>query len=328
MDEEKTAAQGGTVMFKLSLSVLATAVFVLVALIVVMAERTVFLEADGERVELRTFATTVGDVLQRQGVVLLEKDQVTPSPETRLSRKTEISVIRANDLTILADGREIPARTLATRVSDALKEYQIALDPWDEVQPDLESPIEPGMTVSVARIRVENYTSETPIEYGVQREYTVNMPIGSSRVSREGKEGKELQTWQVTFRDGVEVLRTLVSKEVLAKPVDQVLLCGSATSVSRGGDNIRFSRSISMSATAYTHTGRNTASGVPPYRGAVAVDTSVIPFGTNLYIDGYGYAKALDRGSAIKGNKIDVFFETYEETVAWGKRQVDVYILD
>ena len=328
MEEKKTAVQEGSVMFKLSLSLLIPAVFVLVALVYLMAQKTVVLVADGESQSLHTFATTVGDVLQQQGVVLLEKDEVTPAAETRLLRHTEINISRAAEVTILADGLEIPARTRATRVARVLEEYQVSLDPWDEVEPALDSPVEPGMTVQVARIRVENYTDETPIKYGVQREYTVSLPMGNNRVSREGKEGKELQTWQVTFRDGVEVLRTLVSQEVLEKPVDQILLCGSATTVSRGGENIRFSSSINMTATAYTHTGRNTASGVPPYRGAVAVDTSVIPFGTNLYVEGYGYAKALDRGGAIKGNKIDLFFDTYEETVAWGKRRVDVYILD
>ena len=329
MDEEKTAGQEGTVLFKLRLSILVPAVFALLILLVyVMAQKTVVLEADGEVKNLHTFKTTVGELLQEQGVVLLEKDEVTPSAESRLLRKTEISVVRATELSILADGQTIPARTRATQVAEVLAEYQIDLAPLDEVEPALESPVEPGMTIQVARVVMETYTSEAPIEYGIKREYTVSLPIGNSRVSREGKEGKELQSWQVTYRDGVEVLRQLIGQETLERPVDQILLCGSATTVSRGGDNIRFSSSINMTATAYTHTGRNTASGVPPYRGAVAVDTSLIPLGTNLYVDGYGYAKALDRGGAIKGNKIDLFFDTYEETVAWGKRRVDVYILD
>ncbi|HWI54253.1 MAG TPA: 3D domain-containing protein, partial [Desulfobacteria bacterium] len=97
--------------------------------------------------------------------------------------------------------------------------------------------------------------------------------------------------------------------------------------VSRG-ERISFSRSIVMNSSAYSHTGHRTASGVYPYRGAVAVDPRVIPLGTRLYIEGYGYAKALDVGSSIKGNRIDLFFDTTQQANRWGRRSVKVYIIN
>ena len=60
---------------------------------------------------------------------------------------------------------------------------------------------------------------------------------------------------------------------------------------------------------------------------AVAVDPSVIPLGTRLYVEGYGEAYAVDTGSAIKGNIIDVHFSTADQCYAWGRRQVQVTIL-
>ena len=83
-----------------------------------------------------------------------------------------------------------------------------------------------------------------------------------------------------------------------------------------------------MVASAYTHTGNNTASGIYPHYGVAAVDTSVIPMGTKMYVEGYGYAIARDRGSAIKGNRIDLFFETRSEAMSWGVRRVKVYFFD
>jgi 3D (Asp-Asp-Asp) domain-containing protein len=216
---------------------------------------------------------------------------------------------------------------MALHVGEALEEYQILLGPLDEVVPALDDPINPGMTVQVARVSTEDITYEVPIEYKVQRQYTTQLPVGTNRVTREGAEGKESQRWQVTFRDGVEVLRQLIGKEVLVAPTDQILLCGNGATVSRSGDH-RYSGAVSMLATGYTHTGNRTASGVYPYYGAVAVDTSRISFGTELYVEGYGYAKALDRGGAIKGNRIDLFFETRGEALRWGKRWVNVYILE
>ena len=69
-------------------------------------------------------------------------------------------------------------------------------------------------------------------------------------------------------------------------------------------------------------------------RGVVAVDPRVIPLGTRLYIetaDGsyiYGNAVAGDTGGAIKGNKIDLFMNSYSECMQFGRRTVNVYILD
>lgn len=60
---------------------------------------------------------------------------------------------------------------------------------------------------------------------------------------------------------------------------------------------------------------------------AVAVDPSVIPLGTRLYVEGYGEAYAVDTGSAIQGNIIDVHFPTAAECNSWGRRQVTVTIL-
>ena len=81
-----------------------------------------------------------------------------------------------------------------------------------------------------------------------------------------------------------------------------------------------------MEATAYSG-GGTTASGMAAAVGRVAVDPRVIPLGTRLYIEGYGYAVAADTGGAIKGNRIDLFFETYDEAISFGRRKVTVYVL-
>lgn len=88
------------------------------------------------------------------------------------------------------------------------------------------------------------------------------------------------------------------------------------------------------SSTAYTASaGSLTASGLAVERNpngisTVSVDPTVIPFGTYLYIDGYGYAIAADRGSAIKGNEVDVYFNSESECYNWGRQNVKVTILN
>jgi len=89
---------------------------------------------------------------------------------------------------------------------------------------------------------------------------------------------------------------------------------------------------LTMIATAYCPLepglDYGTATGMRAQKGVVAVDPRVIPLGTRLYIDGYGYAIAGDTGSAIKGNRIDLCFDTLQEVYAFGRRLVTVRILD
>jgi len=70
-----------------------------------------------------------------------------------------------------------------------------------------------------------------------------------------------------------------------------------------------------------------TFTGTKARPGVAAVDPEVIPLGSVLFVPGYGYARAEDTGGAIKGNRIDLYFEDREEAFRWGKKELDVEIL-
>lgn len=69
-----------------------------------------------------------------------------------------------------------------------------------------------------------------------------------------------------------------------------------------------------------------TYTGLPVDIGVVAVDPSVIPLGSVVYVPGYGYAVALDRGGAIKGHRVDVYFPTREAATAWGVKKLKIRV--
>ena len=69
-----------------------------------------------------------------------------------------------------------------------------------------------------------------------------------------------------------------------------------------------------------------TASGVQARRGTVAADTAVLPFGTVINIPGYGYGRVEDRGGAIKGNKLDLWFPSHEAAKKWGRQTIKVQV--
>ena len=111
---------------------------------------------------------------------------------------------------------------------------------------------------------------------------------------------------------------------------------GSGTLFLKDGTELNYSGVRSMTATAYTSghggVGTRTASGTAVHVGTVAVDKSVIPLGTRMYIAAsngsviYGLAVAEDTG--VKGNKIDLYYDTYDECIQFGRRTCTVYILE
>lgn len=69
-----------------------------------------------------------------------------------------------------------------------------------------------------------------------------------------------------------------------------------------------------------------TASGTRTHRGTIAADTSVLPFGTIIYVPGYGYGRVEDRGGAIKGQKLDLWFSSHEAALQWGRKKIEVQV--
>ena len=106
--------------------------------------------------------------------------------------------------------------------------------------------------------------------------------------------------------------------------VDQTKLVTAASS-SKAGKRLR------VVATGYSAdepgAASNTRTGHRVQRGVIAVDPKVIPLGTRVYIPGYGWAIASDTGGLIKGNRIDLCFDTAQECERWGRRSVVVILL-
>jgi len=69
-----------------------------------------------------------------------------------------------------------------------------------------------------------------------------------------------------------------------------------------------------------------TASGTRAKYGTIAADTAVLPFGTVVYVPGYGYGRVEDRGGAIKGNRLDLWYPSHGEAQVWGRKRVNVRV--
>lgn len=290
--------------------------------------KKVTLVDSGKVIALKTRSGSVGELLAEKKVQLGTNDRVFPEPSARLIDGSRVEVKRAFRVSLVVDRETSEIYSSADTVGDVLKEKKVALNTDDIVKPGVEEKISSGTEIRVIRVNRETEVAKAPIPYDVRRVPNPEMARGISRTVARGQNGEELQTWSVTYHDGQMVSRHLVDRKVIANPSEAVVHTGTGQTVSRGGETIRFREAIEVTATAYTHTGHNTCTGITPEYGVVAVDPAVIPLGTRLYVDGYGYATALDTGGAIRGNRIDVFLESGAEAGRWGVRTVKAYLLD
>lgn len=194
----------------------------------------------------------------------------------------------------------------------------------------------------VAILGISAYAEDTvtqkveskPIPFKTVYQFSRDVGAGRLLTKVKGVPGATKVTYQVTWHNGKPAgKKALFSTRVDA--VDQVIYIGTqGRSTSRSGFVRESAKIMTMVATGYdtsqeTIPGGNgmTASGIPAEFGIVAVDPRVIPLGTSLYIEGYGYALAADTGGAIKGNRIDLCFDSRDEANAFGRRKVRVHIL-
>jgi uncharacterized protein YabE (DUF348 family) len=291
-------------------------------------QKPVTIIADGNQITSRVvFSGTVGDVLDQNQIFLEGNDIVEPSRDTPVKRNMQIVVTRSFSVKVTADGVTREIYTTPVTVKEAIALAGFTLGENDIVKTLPETLVVPGQDIEVIRVTQKEITLDQEMPYQVEKTTDSTLEKGLTKTLKAGKNGVARNTYLVTYYNGQEAKRDILKMETLVQPVNKVVAMGSITSVSRGGQRFDFTEARYMQATAYTYTGSHTATGNNPAVGMVAVDPTVIPLGSKMYIEGYGYAWAADTGGAIKGNVIDVFLEEQSQCVKWGRKTVKVYIL-
>ncbi len=291
-------------------------------------QKPIVIEVDGQLIKTRVlFTGTVGDVLEKNKITLGEGDKVNPSVDSALKKHMQINIIRAFNVKVLADGVVREIYTTPVTIKEAIALAGFNLGEKDIVKTLPVTMVVPEQEIDVIRVTEQEIVQEEEMPYQVERTPDPTLEMGLTRTLKAGKNGIARNTLKVIYYNGQEAKRELVKIETLVQPQNKLVAMGNITSVSRGGQRLDFREARYMQATAYTYTGFRTATGQNPAVGMVAVDPDVIPLGTKMYIEGYGYAWAADTGGAVNGDIIDLFMEEYSQCVKWGRRNVKVYIL-
>ena len=214
------------------------------------------------------------------------------------------------------------------------------------------------MTGDELTVRITDYwlrTWEKTVETGYETERVANplLEKGKEQVVQQGAEGAYVETYLDLYMEGELRSTSYIGKTDDTAVTEMVEYGTRVESVSRddriaedhpdgngggyltfaSGETLSYSSVMLCSATAYAIHGYG-ATGYPTEVGNIAVDPTVIPYGTRMYIQTvngswvYGMAVARDCGSAIKGNIIDLWFEDISTCYQWGRRDCTVYILN
>jgi uncharacterized protein YabE (DUF348 family) len=291
-----------------------------------------------------TTASTVKELLRENKIEIGEHDKIKPGINEQVTGETKIHIEPAFPVKIVEGGKEKEAWSTSTTVADFLKQQGITLDKQDRVEPALDKVIKVNDVVNVVRVEKVTDVVEEPTAFKVVTKKDSDLTKGNEKVVQEGEKGLKEMKYEIIKENGKEVSRKLLSERVIKDSTDKIVNVGTKTivaQVSRGQNDSSSQESSSerefyVSSTAYTAS-CNGCSGVTttginlkanPGVKVIAVDPSVIPLGSKVYVEGYGYAVAADTGGAIRGNKIDVFFSSKSDAYSWGRKSVKVKILN
>lgn len=301
-------------------------------------------------VSMSMHAVTVFDGDVRHVVMTLSEEGLVEktAPET----ETTVPASKEDLLTVqvTADGVTTIVRMAGGTVGDVLGKAGIEMDENDETNIATDAPASDGLSIQVERVEYVERTETETLSYKTVTQYTNTLAKGRILWKQKGNEGRVTRVYRDRIVEG-EVTDTFMLSEETVEPIDAIKLVGTEVGAAmspapfdieldEAGQPVNYKSVLTGKATAYTNDrglcGDTCSTGMKAQVGVVAVDPKVIPYGTKLYIvsaDGsyvYGYAIAGDTGGGVRAGRIiaDLFMDTYEECIQFGRRTMNVYILE
>ena len=300
-------------------------------------------------IAMLSVACIVSTSLARENLIDASATSVAPQAEEQVTvEKFPVYITFGEEI------RQIETSTAT--VGEILSGAGFVVDEYDMIEPSLDTVITETAYIDFTDINyvMGSYTETIPSS--VNTVYDPSSPEGTC-TQTQGANGQQLVEYTAKVVNGTTVETVVNNRTTIVAPVNAIKTVGTAkpavttsaqvNSISTltpaspieldaNGNPVKYAKHITVQATAYTYTGNRCATGVAPQPGYIAVNPNVIPYGTKMYIkssDGtyiYGYAVAADTGGFVRSrpNNVDLFMSSRAACSAFGRRNVEIYILE
>ncbi len=286
------------------------------------------LYADGEERTVNILAGTVEDVIREAGIELGEYDEVYPELSANITVGTTVSVIR------------VEVKEITETSAIEYKEIRKQSDKYAKGEEVLAQEGKNGTLKKVINVVYKDgvefkreVVSSTVVKKAQDEIVYIGThvaPMAPQKPEAGGGDDNDKQesSGGADYGQSIPAVDGLLTKLPTLSQLHSGTLAQHKSVAAPSPELI--DEVIMCETTAYTWTGNKTATGVYPRIGTLAVDPKLIPYGTLVYIPGYGYGRAEDTGgfkSSAKGYWIDLYMDSYNECINWGRRNIKVYIL-
>lgn len=330
-------------------------------IVICRASAVTFVHTNGKTFNT-VFAGTVAELIASQGVVLSDSIFSSVDVNAVVTNNLEIKILSSYDLIINVDGGKMSVKSASKTVGDVLRENNIVLGEFDEVNPTADTALTNEMKIDVLRVEYVTREAKESVPFDSKTEKSSAMAKGTEKITQKGVNGEKIVTYKDKLVNGELQSSEAVSEVVTKKPVSEIKTVGTVVPISSdklgnskiekngkpiselqlpekysiGANNVptNYKYTITGRAAAYCIPGGTTSTGRKVKPGYIAVDPKQIPYGTELWIvsnDGvvYGYAIAADTGGFVKKGyfTVDLYMNTTDQCIQWGDRGVTIYVL-
>jgi len=293
---------------------------------------------DGQKT-IHTSAQSVGQALADAGYTLYAADRIDPPAETPIEGPLTVSYQPSRKFEVIVDGTQVPVRSAASSVGQALSEVGIPLIGLDFSSPPETDPLPGDGEIRVTRVVESIALIQKSLPFMTHTEPSADLELDQQALVQVGQPGLAVTRVRTTSQDGVQVSQKTESESIVRPPQDRIMGYGTKVvirSTVEDGKTIQYYRVLTLLATSYSpcRSGTSkcsygTSSGLPVERGTVAMVYSwYLAFGFDkLYIPGYGYATVGDVGAGPAGSHywVDLGFTDADYQPIYGN--VTVYFL-
>jgi uncharacterized protein YabE (DUF348 family) len=297
----------------------------------VQREKLVSLSTNDQVHQFTTHAVSLGEALWDRGIAIHPNDHLSPPANTTTTSDLRASLQESRLIEIEYSGRIMSTRSTAETVGEILSQAGIPLQGLDYSLPIDSAPVPTDRRIRVVHVQENTIMETEPLAFPTEIQPAADLELDQQDVIQAGVYGLKAKRIRIRLEDGQEVSRQIEEEYVALEPEPEIIGFGTKIvprTLDAPGGPIQYWRALNMYAVSYNPTSAGdstTATGATLQKGIAAIDPSIIPYGTQMYIPGYGRAVAADTGGGVKGRLIDLGYSD-DDYVSW-HQWVTVYFL-